>query len=179
MRNTTYLHAATLVALISAPALFGQQAAPSIILESSNNGVYDYSLDAPSGSQFDIQNNETMALSGLSGVTDATLSGAFDSLCGQSGLSTSFTSTTVTITNDSGNQCFYGPAGGPTTAYANLEVDSSVTTLGTVNYSIEHPDGAFSGTVQGPVSSSPEPTSVVLLLTGIAVLAIRHRLRAA
>jgi hypothetical protein len=173
MRKLGSLCVATLLALLCAlPSLGGS--APAFVLESNSGGVYDYSLVVPGGTAFDIQSGQTMVLSGLSGVTGAAISGVLeDSLCGGFGLTLSgFTASSVTLTNSSSDQCFYGPGG----TDANLEIDSSVTTLGTVNYAIENPPGGFyTGTTEGPVA--PEPGAGALLLTGIAALGAGYRLR--
>jgi len=157
---------------------------PYFALESNSGGVYDYSLvgplslDPPVGGAAAIENGQIMTLTGLSGVTGAELSGALENtLCngGSSGLSLSgFTSNSVTLVYSASSQCFYGPGG----TYGNLEIDSSVTTLGTVNYAIENPPGGFyTGTAQGPVT--PEPAAGVLLLTGIAAFGLLRGLRRA
>ena len=164
-----------LAALMARPAL-SQFVPPTFILESSNNGVYDYSLAGPLNSAANILTGQTMVLDGLSGVTGASVTGALENtFCGDFGLSLSgFTATSVTLV-DSGSSCFYGPGG----TSANLEIDSSVTTLGTVNFTIQHPGGSFTGTVQGPVESAPEPTSSFLVIIGLVALCMHRRLRPA
>lgn len=170
------LGAFCLTAIVCAIPCLGQQfIPPSLVLESNDGGTYDYSLVGPGNGAAALETGQTVTLTGLSGVTSVELSGALENtLCGSSGLSLSgFTSDSVTLV-DSGGQCFYGPGG----TYANLEVDSSVTTLGTVDYAIENPPGGFfTGTTEGPVA--PEPATGILLLAGIAALALRSSLRRA
>jgi len=171
LRKLLPLCAAAVFAAASAGTVLCQSP-PSFVLESSSNGVYDYDLLAPE--PLAIETGQTMSLTGLSGITSVELTGALaNTACnGTSGLTLEgFTSTSVTL-EDTGGQCFYGP-GGP---YSNLEIDSSVTTLGTVNFAIENPPGNFfTGTAQGPVA--PEPGTGVLLIAAAALLCAGSTLR--
>ncbi|MGD1068588.1 MAG: PEP-CTERM sorting domain-containing protein [Bryobacteraceae bacterium] len=143
----------------------------ALSLESNSGGTYDYSIVLPPETAFSFQPEHEMILSGLSGVTDAEISTGLETdLCGTA--VSSFTATSVTIENTGGGQCFVGP-GGP---FGTLEVDSSVTTPGTVNFAIDAPGSVINGTTQGPVSS-PEPETGALLLAGAVALCIRRCLR--
>lgn len=136
-----------------------------ISLGSQVSGIFDYDLVVTTQA-IAIQNNQEITLTGLSGVTGAGVSSNLVSSC--SGLTVSmFTSTSVTV-NNGGGQCFF------LGTYGTLEVDSSVTTAGAVNYSIQTPGGFNIGTVQGPVST-PEPGTGGLLLVSAVILCVLSR----
>jgi hypothetical protein len=141
---------------------FGQSTtAPSISLAShtAGTGTYDYDLLSPaSGVSFSPgnANNVVIVLSGLQGVTGATLSGALAGTGsnGMCGLSVhSFNSTSVNISNSGFN---FSCAFSPNQTIGTLEVTSTVTTAGTVNWTMENapnPIAPFTGTTQGPVQT--------------------------
>jgi hypothetical protein len=118
--------------------------------------VYDYAV---TGGPVTFDHNDTITLSGLSGVTGASAAD-FPAVC----FTNSFTPSSVvyTETGFSGN-CVVGDSGG------TLVVDSSVLTLGTVDFSMQTHAGPVSGTTQGPVAAVPvpEPANLVLLGTGL------------
>jgi hypothetical protein len=147
--------------------------ADAISLTSHNGGIFDYTLSTGSGIIFNTV-APVLALSGLSGVTGASILGDLaNGNCDLQVSSLSAHSVTVsTVLFD--KPCFEGPG-----SIGTLEVTSTVTTLGTVNFEIENtltfPQN-ISGTTEGPVSSAvPEPANMALLLTGVALAIIRRR----
>jgi hypothetical protein len=145
--------------------------ADGIVLISSGGGVYDYGFDVTSGLLSFFQ-NQTVTVSGLSGVTGASVDTSF----ADNGFTVeSFTSSSVTFI-----QSGFGAVNFPNGTFGDLIVDSTVLTLGTVNWSAQTATaGTISGTVEGPVGSvsAPEPSSVALLLLGTGlVFAMRKRM---
>src|SRR5215469_13920811 len=119
--------------------------ATAITLESSSGGVYDYGITVDAQSQLLFSPNDTITLSGLSGVTGASTSGNLGAF-----FSGSFTPTSATFVDccsvDLNNS---GTGNNTPFTFGTLVVDSSVLTLGTVNYSAETSGGTLTGTVQG------------------------------
>jgi hypothetical protein len=147
--------------------------ADMIVLESQSGGVFDYELSVPSGIDFS-SNTAAIVLSGLSGVTGATVSGDLAANCGVAisiFLVPSFTSTSVTLTTGDG-VCLTSAG-----TLGTLSVTSSVTTTGTVNYALNtETNGTESGTVQGPVASAaPEPATLPTLVTALATFVFVRR----
>jgi hypothetical protein len=154
MNRMRVLTALAVVAVVLAAAQWGF--AESITLTSSGGGVYDYGI---AGVQFNP--NATITLSGLSGVTGAS-TGSPLSVCFAVN---SFTPSSVVYVNNVDGGCEISPLTSGT-----LVVDSSVLTLGTVDFSMDTSnEGTVSGTTQGPVAAAavPEPASLVLLGTGL------------
>jgi hypothetical protein len=138
--------------------------ADGIVLISSGGGVYDYGVEV-TGTFLAFFQNQTVTISGLSGVTGASV----DTFLAESGFTVeSFTSSSVTFI-----QSGFGAVNFPNGTFGDLIVDSTVLTLGTVNWSAQTATaGTINGTVEGPVGSvsAPEPSSVALLLLGIGLM---------
>jgi hypothetical protein len=157
----------------------GFAAPPSITLASSGGGAYDYDLFAGSGVTFSP--DQTITLSGLSGVTDASVISGSD-LYNDGFTLSSFTSTEVVFEAPPTMFTIHG-----STTSGTLEVDSSVLTTGTVDYSIDTTvfgtggtsTFTFSGTVDGPVGAAvPEPATWAMALLGFAGLGFAAHRRA-
>jgi hypothetical protein len=155
----------SLCAITTSAFAFGD----SLALTSSGNGKFDYEyLPSPSLGEAYFQDGDTISLTGLSGVTDATMfwpEASFFTL--------SYTSSSVTITRTGGSLL---NVGGP---FSLLEL-SSLAPLGTVDYTIEAVGQYSSGLVGGPVApaDTPEPGTFMLLGSGALGLAgvIRKKL---
>lgn len=146
----------------------------SIQLLSATNGVYDYTLSALAGITFNHGQQVTFA--DMSGVTGASVTG----LLGFVGCftPTSVTSNGVTFTATATFCQFSG-------TFNAFQINSTITTLGSINYSMQSASGTITGTVDGPVSSGtgsgggatvPEPASWLLLGTGLLVTSMLLRL---
>jgi hypothetical protein len=134
----------------------------SLTLTSSGGGVYDYGLTVGANEALTFNPNQTITLSGLSGVTGASASGDL----GPGAFAVpSVNATTVVLLRPGpfGITFDNTPFPSPNT-FGTLTVDSSVLTTGTVDFSIETSDGTVMGTTQGPVAVS-EPGSTLLLGT--------------
>ena len=137
----------------------------SLSLVSSGGGIFDYGITVPAntGVTFDI--NQTITLTGLSGVTSASVSGFLGFASGFA--VSSFTSTSVTLVDTAFPFGVTNP--NPVAVTLGDFLVDSTAPLGTVNWSGQTSVGTFSGTVGGPVAT-PEPETLSLLLAGMAAL---------
>jgi PEP-CTERM motif len=141
-------------------------------------GEYWYSLAVPEPNGITFNPGDEIYFYGMSGVTgafantgqvaaDAELGGAFAN-------DVSFTASTATFGFAFPSSCttcptsdtFPNDQGAP---YGTLVIDPPAgSTLGTIDWAIIQ-DGVttFSGTVEGPVVATPEPSSLLLLCTGL------------
>ena len=144
--------------------------ATAITLISSGSGVYDYGLTVTGPGTIRINQNQTITISGLSGVTDASVS---DLLSGFGFTLSSFDSTSAVFAETGQRQLQLGHS-----TVGTLVVESSVLTTGTVDFSIESVGGTITGTTQGPVAAAvPEPASLVLFGTALATFGLTRRRR--
>lgn len=174
MRLSGSLLIATSLLLLSASA--AQADSVSMVLTSSGSGEFDYALHQPGNvAEVDFVAGETITLSGLDGVTGATVSSDF---LGANFVPT-FTSTSVTLTLDAVSLGIVNGSPGPSNPGFNigfLQVFSSAP-AGLVNYDIAAQLGSydisnqnqFTGLVEGPVAT-PEPASFILLCYGMVGL---------
>lgn len=160
--------------LASVFALTPLAKADSITLESHNGNNYNY------GITFDETTTifflEGFQLTGLSGVTNAVLSGDLADDFGVLG----FNSTSVSI-----GTFFASEHKRHTPFTVGTLTVTSAAAPGNVNFQLSDSNGDFSGIVTGPVGGSspspvPEPSSIVLLGSGLlaAAGAVRRKLLA-
>ena len=165
MNRVRVLTVLATVAVVLAASPWGF--ASSITLQSSAGGVYDYGVTVPPGTDLVITTGQTITLSGLSGVTGASVADLFATIAIPFSVQ-SFTPSQVVYVAENNNSLPNSMGGAPAT-FGTLVVDSSVLTLGTVHFSMQtFTEGTVIGTVAGPVAASvPEPASLVLLGTAL------------
>ena len=130
--------------------------ANSLVLTSSGGGSYTYGFP---GTGETLVGGDSVTLTGLFGVTGVTFGS--DGFQG----TTAFTSTSVTLTEESGRNDFYGTGSFPDL----FTITSTATATGMVAYAINGSPSS-TGEVEGPVagiSGAPEPSSIALLGTGL------------
>jgi hypothetical protein len=159
MRKSVVMGLGLALLLAGSEACFAAPVA-TLTLTSSGAGVYDYGLTVGPEDTVQFNPNQTITLSGLSGVTGASVSGVL------SGFTVQSVNATSTVFAEPGNTTtgFSNPNTVPITV-GTLIVDSSVLTPGTVDFSLETSDGTITGTTQGPVAAVSEPGSTLLLGT--------------
>jgi PEP-CTERM motif-containing protein len=136
--------------------------ASSMTLISSGGGVYAYGVTSVPSENVLFNHDATITLSDLSGVTGASTADFYGGC---------FTVNSVTPSSVIYAQTqVSGACGqvGVNQTVGTFVVDSSVLTLGTVDFSMQTSAGTVTGMTQGPVAASvPEPASLVLLGTGL------------
>jgi hypothetical protein len=143
--------------------VFGQNGQNDLILMSQNGGTYDYSLYAThsGGWQFPGNGATAIVISGLSGVTNATISGDLANAtfygCALKVASFDSGSVTVAVTAPASQTVclIYGDA---TFYLGNLEITSTVTSPGTVNVAFDQlfstGPATLNETTTGPVAAT-------------------------
>lgn len=137
-------------------------------LTSSSGGVYDYGLTVDAGEIAGFNNGQTITLSGLSGVTGASI---LPSSLGSYFTVSSVTSTSVVIAQTlvAFNASYNNEFGTSPFTVGTLEVDSTVLTTGPIDFSIETSGTTFTGTVDGPVALTAEPGSLALFTLALVI----------
>ncbi len=144
--------------------------AASITLQSSGGGVYDYALMLGPNEDITFFRNDEITLSGLSGVTSASLGGSLSAFTVDS-----ITSTSVTFAQTTLFESGFENGKDEAASFGVIIINSSVLTLGAADYAITA-SGGFTGTVEGPVATPvPEPSTWALALLGFAGLCAAKR----
>jgi len=133
----------------------------TLTLISSGGGVYEYAVAIPAGGTVTFDGGQTITLTGLSGVTGASI----ESPLSLALVVQSFTSTSVTFVEPLDANSSIQNLTGATVYDGTLIVDST-SPSGTVDYTMQTSSGSISGTVGGPVAT-PEPGSFSMLLTSV------------
>jgi hypothetical protein len=130
--------------------------ANSIFFEGQSGDKYNYGIDVTSA-YFIIEPGNTLTFTGLADVTGANSNFAPT-------FTATFTSTSATFSNPTGLEFGSG-------VYPDFFTIDSTAPLGTVMYTVDTTSGILSGTVRGPASVAPEPSTLALFGTGILGLA--------
>src|ERR1700730_6365175 len=146
----------------------------SIVLDpnSPGNGVFWYDL-AVTGSATFVPGN-VISFTGMSGVTSASANSEVNFAFGNFVTFTNSTATFVMGFPPSCTSCpitdtFPDDQGAP---YSFFEIDPPTgTAKGLIDWSIQTSTETFTGTVEGPVASTPEPRTLGLLWLGMISMA--------
>jgi PEP-CTERM motif len=130
--------------------------ANSIVFEGQSGNTYYYGVDATSR-VLTFTPGETLTFTGLADVTGASY--IYPDL-----FIATFTSTSVTFTNP-------GSVGFESGVYPDFFTIDSTAPLGTVMYTADTTSGIISGSIGGPASVTPEPSTFALFGTGLIGLA--------
>jgi hypothetical protein len=176
MKNSTrFIMIVSSLNLLVTAQIARADSSPAVVLESVNNGAFQYGID----SAVTILVGQGVTLTGLSGVTGTSVIGSIS----QCMLPSSFTSTSATfVVGDGFGSC---ETFGPFLPDEGFVIDSSVHTTGPVDWALQISIGPdvgeiLTGSVEGPVGTAamPEPSTLLLLgaaLPAFAVLRRKHR----
>lgn len=147
-----------LLTLLFIAAFTGHTA--SIALTSSGGGSYSYGLVLADGETAQFARNSGITLSGMTGVTGQSLSGTLD-FCLDTGGFAGSNASILNLTASAGGCGFTNLSGAPTTIL-DWTVNSTATTQGLIDYSIQTTGGVITGQVLGPTGPA-ESISVALI----------------
>jgi hypothetical protein len=143
--------------------------ADSVLLTSQAPGVYGYGLELdPMSPAIMAVNGDTLAFTGLSGVTGASAASGI-------GFSATFTPTTVTFTETGGGASTPSNTGSTPLILTDFFFIDSTDMVGNVSYvAVTSSVGTLTGTALGPVApppTVPEPSTLILAGSGLLGLA--------
>jgi hypothetical protein len=149
-----------------ADSLFLQSITPS-----GGNVFYNYALDIDPLTSLTFDDGQGITVTGLFGVNNVGVL--------LPGFTATFTPTTVTLTSTGPSNDFPNTTS-LTDAIDAFIISSTSSTVGTVDYSITNSGVSIDGLVGGPVAPVPEPSSLLLLSTGLLTVAqtVRRKFRA-
>lgn len=156
-------------ALLAAALLFSPAVlrADSVVFSSQDGNNYTYNIYAPDGT-LTYDAGDVLTITGLSGVTDVTLSddaAYFGTV--------SWTDDTVTYTTTNSGSMTQDSA----IDSKLFTITSSATSMGDLTYSMQESDGTYTGVVQTDVAATPEPSTLLLLGTGALGVGMLYRRR--
>ncbi len=163
MRAKNYGTLSLVVLAVLLPAL---ASATSIVLTSISGGTYNYGVTVAPGETVLFGAGQTITFTNLAGVTGGSTSNTLGTFFSVS----SFTPSSVTFITSSGGGLQNTSNFAVTFGY--LTINSTVTTPGDVNYSMQTQNqGTVNGVTQGPAALRPEPSTLALFGMGLAGIA--------